>query len=213
MPGREISPKLGLKPTTPQNDAGRITEPLVCVPIASGTIPAATAAAEPDEEPPGVRAGSCGLRVLPGVMEASSVVTVLPMITAPACAQPPHDRRIVPRPAAGVDRRAVLGRHVGGVDDVLHPDREAVQQPERPAGGAVAVERLRLLQDMVGIEIRPRANAGLALGDNLQARLGELHGLQRAACDLLTRGKRRQAGKIGSALLHSLKLAQKCRRA
>ena len=28
--------------------------------------PAATAAAEPDDEPPGVRLRSCGLRVLPG---------------------------------------------------------------------------------------------------------------------------------------------------
>ena len=43
-----------------------MTEPLVWVPSASGTMPAATAAAEPEDEPPGVRAGSCGLRVLPG---------------------------------------------------------------------------------------------------------------------------------------------------
>ena len=61
-----------------------MVEPLVCEPIASGTMPAATAAAEPLDEPPGVRSGSCGLRVLPGVNSASSVVTVLPMITAPA---------------------------------------------------------------------------------------------------------------------------------
>ena len=38
----------------PQNDAGRITEPPVCVPSASGIMPAATAAAEPDDDPPGV---------------------------------------------------------------------------------------------------------------------------------------------------------------
>ena len=43
-----------------------MTEPLVCEPMASGTMPAATAAAEPEEEPPGVRSGSCGLRVAPG---------------------------------------------------------------------------------------------------------------------------------------------------
>ena len=66
MPCREISPKLGLKPNTPQYAAGRITDALVCVPTASGSMPAATAAAEPDDEPPGERAGSCGLRVLPG---------------------------------------------------------------------------------------------------------------------------------------------------
>ena len=47
-------------------------------------MPAATAAAEPLEEPPGVWAGSCGLRVLPAVRLANSVVTVLPRTIAPA---------------------------------------------------------------------------------------------------------------------------------
>ena len=36
---RGIAPKLGLKPTTPQKAAGRITEPAVWVPMASGTMP------------------------------------------------------------------------------------------------------------------------------------------------------------------------------
>src|SRR5215470_1014109 len=84
MPGRGISPCVGLKPKTPQNEAGRIVEPVVWLPSASGTIPAATAAAEPLEEPPGVCPELCGLRVFPGVRVANSVVTVLPMITAPA---------------------------------------------------------------------------------------------------------------------------------
>src|SRR5438093_11145051 len=47
-------------------------------------MPAATAAAEPLEDPPGVCAGLCGLRVLPGARVANSAVTVLPMITTPA---------------------------------------------------------------------------------------------------------------------------------
>jgi hypothetical protein len=38
-PAREIRPWLGLTPNTPQNAAGRIIEPLVCDPIASGTMP------------------------------------------------------------------------------------------------------------------------------------------------------------------------------
>src|SRR6185503_11285888 len=67
-----------------QYAAGRMVEPLVWLPIASGTMPAATAAAEPDDEPPGVWAALWGLRVLPGLYVAHSVVTVLPMITAPA---------------------------------------------------------------------------------------------------------------------------------
>src|SRR5258707_12242655 len=68
----------------PQYAAGRITEPAVCVPKASGTMPSATAAAEPLDEPPGVCAGLCGLAVLPAVKQANSVVTVLPSTTAPA---------------------------------------------------------------------------------------------------------------------------------
>ena len=61
-----MRPWVGFSPTTPQKDAGRITDPKVWVPIANDTMPAATAAAEPEEDPPGVRPGSCGLRVLPG---------------------------------------------------------------------------------------------------------------------------------------------------
>src|SRR4029077_16895296 len=42
----------GLIAAAPQNEAGRITEPPVCVPSASGIMPAATAAPDPDDEPP-----------------------------------------------------------------------------------------------------------------------------------------------------------------
>src|SRR5215207_7849118 len=83
-PGRGMAPKVGLKPYTPQKEAGRITEPLVCVPTASGTIWQPTAAAEPADDPPGVCAWLCGLRVLLGMKVASSQVTVLPRMTAPA---------------------------------------------------------------------------------------------------------------------------------
>jgi hypothetical protein len=58
-------------------------EPPTCVPSAIGTISAATAAAEPDDEPPGVRAGSHGFIVGPGWDMPISVVTSLPTITAP----------------------------------------------------------------------------------------------------------------------------------
>src|SRR5438045_9532592 len=61
-----------------------MVEPPVCVVSATGTWKSATAAADPDDDPPGVRVGSCGLRVGPGSVKAYSVVTVLPTITAPA---------------------------------------------------------------------------------------------------------------------------------
>ena len=48
-------------------------------------MPHATAAAEPLELPPGVRSRFHGLRVTGGSKLANAVVTVLPMITAPAC--------------------------------------------------------------------------------------------------------------------------------
>ena len=80
-----IMPWVGLKPTTPQYAAGRMTEPLVCVPRAPGTKPAATAAAEPLDDPPGVWSGFQGLRVFPGKRKAHSVVTVFPR-TKPPCA-------------------------------------------------------------------------------------------------------------------------------
>src|SRR5580698_6143452 len=53
------------------------------VPSAAVTMPAATEAAEPLEEPPGVWARFQGLRVPRGCDAANSVVTVLPTITAP----------------------------------------------------------------------------------------------------------------------------------
>src|SRR5262245_14538248 len=76
-------PYVGLNPQTPQYEAGRITDPPVWVPIEKGAIPAATAAAEPLELPPGVCSGLRGLRVGPGVRYANCVVRVLPRSTAP----------------------------------------------------------------------------------------------------------------------------------
>jgi hypothetical protein len=47
-------------------------------------MPAATAAADPLDDPPGVCSGLCGLRVFPGKYVASSLVTDLPKMIAPA---------------------------------------------------------------------------------------------------------------------------------
>ena len=49
----------------PVKAAGWRIEPPVSVPVAAGTSRAATAAAEPPEEPPGTRFGSQGLRTGP----------------------------------------------------------------------------------------------------------------------------------------------------
>jgi len=85
-----LRPRLVLRPTSPQFDAGVRIEPPPSEPFAAGTIRAATAAAEPPLEPPGVRSRFHGLRVGPNssgsvtLVSPNSGVLVLPKITNPA---------------------------------------------------------------------------------------------------------------------------------
>ncbi len=75
---------------TPQKLAGRRIEPPVSVPSVAVHSSAATAAAEPPDDPPGTRVGSHGLRVTPSaelsfeLPIANSSQLSLPRITAPA---------------------------------------------------------------------------------------------------------------------------------
>jgi hypothetical protein len=104
-PVKLIEPGVGLSPTIPQNEAGMRIEPPVSVPMASGTCPAATAAADPLDEPPGRTLGSRGLRTGPAAEmrpvapKPSSWRLVLPTITAPA------SRSSVTRSASSVATR------------------------------------------------------------------------------------------------------------
>src|SRR5436190_13032587 len=68
-----IKPGEGRKPTTPQKAAGLRTDPPVSEPVASGTMPVASATADPPEEPAADRSGSNGLPVAP-----CSALRVLP---------------------------------------------------------------------------------------------------------------------------------------
>ena len=74
--------------------------------------------------------------------------------------------RIAPRPMAFEDRRAVLGRHVRGVDDVLHAIGHA---DERPALVA-AVEFPCLFDRGIRIEVLPRLHLRFAFDDAIEAR-------------------------------------------
>ena len=61
--GAELTrPRLGFRPTRPQQPAGIRIEPPPSEPCASGTSPAATAAPAPPLEPPAVRVRSQGVR-------------------------------------------------------------------------------------------------------------------------------------------------------
>ena len=134
LPPRLIAPTVGLKPKQPQKLEGRTIEPNTWVPIPTLIAPTATAAAEPLLEPPGVRVRSHGFLVARGCIQANSVVTVLPTITAPASRSAATLAAVALAAAAGEQRRTVLGGHVDGFDDVLDSDRHAVDRRERLAG-------------------------------------------------------------------------------
>src|SRR5439155_17862097 len=92
LPGAaEFRPRLGFIPNTPQHEAGIRMEPAPSEAWAAGSMPDATAAADPPDDPPAVRLKSQGLRTGPNrtgsVVEwlPNSGVLVLPTITNPAC--------------------------------------------------------------------------------------------------------------------------------
>jgi hypothetical protein len=86
----DTRPRDGFRPTSPQHDAGMRIEPPPSFACAIGTIPDATAAAEPPLEPPVERPVSQGFRAAPYAAGSvvgripSSGVFVLPMKTKPA---------------------------------------------------------------------------------------------------------------------------------
>jgi hypothetical protein len=68
MPARLINPVVGRMPTIPQKAAGERTDVKVSVPTASAVRSAATAAADPLLDPPGVRLKWYGFRCGPSIV-------------------------------------------------------------------------------------------------------------------------------------------------
>ena len=139
----EIRPRCGLMPTRWVHAAGIRTLPAPSEPMAAVTRPAATAAALPPDEPPGVWLRDHGFRVCPKAGPLvnghwpNSQVLVLPTITAPAA----RSLRTTSA-SAGAGRTharcAEHRRHTGDVDVVLDRDRHPQQRGVLP-GGAPAV--------------------------------------------------------------------------
>ena len=98
-----------------------------------------------------------------------------------------HRRRVGARPVAAIDRRAVSGRHVRGVDDVLDSHRYAVQRPLR----RLPVERARLRQRHIRIDMYPGSQLAVARRDAFEACRHQLLGSQPAGVD----GARRFSGR------------------
>ncbi len=84
---------------------------------------------------------------------------------------------------AGVQRRAVLRRHVGRVDDVLDADRHTVEWSDRPARQTVLVRRTSLGQRVIRIEERPCLDARIRLAYPRQTRRDVLLGGDHAFAD------------------------------
>ena len=84
-------PRVGFKPINPDQLEGIRIEPPPSFPAANGTQPAATAAADPPEEPPGVTAVFHGFRAGPKsfasviFFQPNSGKLVWPIIMKPAC--------------------------------------------------------------------------------------------------------------------------------
>ena len=120
----------------PQNAAGMRIEQPKSVPCASGSMPVATATAEPPDEPAGLSSGFHGLRVAPNTAltvlapVANSGVLVLASTMAPAAFSRRTTSASSCRDEVLVERRAEGGADAGGERDVLDADRQAVQRPE-----------------------------------------------------------------------------------
>ena len=157
-------------------------EPAPSEPSAAGTMPAATAAAEPPLEPPGVCSGFQGLRVIPYVLDSvnghsrSSGALVRPTRTAPASRR----RRTTSESALG---RAVLGRGAEGghvaldVGVVLDRHRNPQQR-----------QLLARAQALVGGPGGGTGGLGVHLAEGIQAPVQRGDALQ-GGVDQLARGQ------------------------
>ena len=121
-------------PNSPQHDAGMRIEPPPSEPWASGIVPAATAAAAPPDEPPGVCSGLHGLRHAPfstdsvtrGAAELGRVR--LPEHDEAGVLDPPHDRRVVQRHVLGERARRERRANARGLVQILDEDRHAAER-------------------------------------------------------------------------------------
>ncbi len=97
-PSSETRPCVVFRPATPQHAAGVRIDPPVSDPNATSASSSATATADPLDDPPGMTAGSSGLRGVPYQRFtplppiASSTRFVLPTMRAPAARAPARQR-------------------------------------------------------------------------------------------------------------------------
>ena len=181
-------------PNSPQHDAGMRIEPPPSEPCASGIAPAATAAAAPPDEPPGVCSGLHGLRHAP--FSADSVIGGAPELGRVRLSEhdearvldAPHDRRVVHRHVLGERARRERRANARGLVQVLDEDRDAAERPVARLGcecllEAVGDEEVELR--VRRLDPRDRLLGQLSRGDLAVAnasRQAECVGQLRASC-------------------------------
>jgi hypothetical protein len=150
MPARLIRPTVGFRPTTPHTPAGDTMLPSVSVPTAAGARPAATAAADPELEPDGLRPLPCGFTVWPPSvlqplvelvdrMLAHSERLALPRITAPA-ARSPATRKASPDSApARAGEPAVAGSPPAAMLSLISTGMPSSGRPGAPLARAASL--------------------------------------------------------------------------
>jgi len=127
------------------------------VPSAIGSMPAATRPPSPTTSRPACAPGDRVARAR-RLHVANSVVAVLPRMTPPARRTHADAAAIRGRPMVLVDGRAVFGRKIGGVENILDADGEAAQRRFRQHGARAFGQAARA----VDVERRERADLALA---------------------------------------------------
>ena len=129
-------PAVALKPATPQSAAGWRTEPPVSVPKATPQSPPATATADPDDEPPGIRCvgaiAGVARRRMRRVVRAERELgrARLAEDDGARALQRPNESTFAGRAVGDVDARSCRQRQAGRRVQVLERDRHAHQRAE-----------------------------------------------------------------------------------
>jgi hypothetical protein len=174
-------------------------------------MPAATAAAVPPDDPPAVRVGSHGLRVMPVSSEFVLALAAelgrrgLAEEHGPRLAQARHHRGIdVPGLARVYRPAATQGRPAARQDEVLDRGRHAVEQAGRfttlPALLAVAGGGERGF----GVDVTERVQARI---QRVDAREHCARGLDGRGAALAEQGEQFSGGQIGEIGVHGMSVA------
>ena len=168
-------------------------EPLVCVPSATGASFAATAAADPLDEPPGVCASVMWILGRPRDEERILRGDGLADDDCAGGAQSVHDDGVPLGPASSEMFSAEFGRHVARVDDVLDGDGQAMERSWRYARRSRLVDAFGRCKRGVRIEIGEGAELGVKGCDAIEKRAHRLdrgefaatHAVDQRTCGLV----------------------------